>query len=590
MSKQISLSLALSQRTVYDKSTKQSRATTESSTTSHSCDDTSMQMAIAAVEQQEMTIRRAAICYGIAPSTLHDRISGKVKDGATWGVVPYLTRQEEEEFASFLGCCADIGYAHSLPQVLALAQQIVDCKGINTMVTRGWWKRFCQRNPQLSHRTAVPLSVARAMATDEHVIDRYFEMLMDTLSNNGLMHKPMQLYNCDETGMPLGAYHHKVVAQAGSNPTCITSNSSKSQVTVLACVSATGVAMPPFVIFQRKTMNQELTIGEIPGTLYGCSEKGWINQKPFTHWFENHFIRYILLSRPVVLLMDGHSSHFCPNMIRMAAKEKVILFTLPPNTTHLIQPLDKGCFGPLKVAWRQACHRFCSQNPGRVVSIYDFSALLSEAWGQSITVKNITGGFKVTGVYPVDRCAVQIPGQKSSFRPESLAEKSGLAYVPLYSPAPSRHSHKAKTTAFEASGMSSLSDSLHQSFLNSDTSPNTSFLQRSLSENNISIHSSSEASLLLRPSYSSSISSLLNTPIAPAKLPTKNVKSFGQVLTSTDLMEKMEEAEKLKAEKAKEKKEREIKRLEKAKQKSIKGNKITTVTSYIMQFQHYNSR
>ena len=142
--------------------------------------------------------------------------------------------------------------------------------------------------------------------------------------------------------------------------------------------------------------------------------------------------------------------------------------------------------------------------------------------------------------------------------------------------------------------MSSLSDSLHQSFLNSDTSPNTSFLQRSLSENNISIHSSSEASLLLRPSYSSSISSLLNTPIAPAKLPTKNVKSFGQVLTSTDLMEKMEEAGKLKAEKAKEKKEREIKRLEKAKQKSIKGNNVIIVTSYVYHavstLRIYNSR
>ena len=70
------------------------------------------------------------------------------------------------------------------------------------MVTRGWWKKFCQRNPQLSHRTAVSLSVARAVATDVHVMDRYFEMLTDTLSDNGLMHKPMQLYNCDETGMP----------------------------------------------------------------------------------------------------------------------------------------------------------------------------------------------------------------------------------------------------------------------------------------------------------------------------------------------------------------------------------------------------
>ena len=69
------------------------------------------------------------------------------------------------------------------------------------MVTRGWWKRFCQRNPQLSHCTAVPLTVARAMATDAHVMDCYFEMLTDTLSDNGLIHKPMHLYNCDETGM-----------------------------------------------------------------------------------------------------------------------------------------------------------------------------------------------------------------------------------------------------------------------------------------------------------------------------------------------------------------------------------------------------
>ena len=67
------------------------------------------------------------------------------------------------------------------------------------------------------------------------------------------------------------------------------------------------------------------------------------------------------------------------------------------------------------------------------MSIYEFSELLSEAWGQSMTVKNITSGFKVTGVYryPVDRNAVQVSGHKPTFRPESLAEKSGLAYIPF---------------------------------------------------------------------------------------------------------------------------------------------------------------
>jgi len=42
----------------------------------------------------------------------------------------------------------------------------------------------------------------------------------------------------------------------------------------------------------------------------------------------------------------------------MAAKEKVVLFVLPPNTTHLTQPLDKGCFGPLKAKWSEVCHKY----------------------------------------------------------------------------------------------------------------------------------------------------------------------------------------------------------------------------------------
>ena len=30
---------------------------------------------------------------------------------------------------------------------------------------------------------------------------------------------------------------------------------------------------------------------------------------------------------------------------------QVDLLSLPPNTTHLLQPLDKGIFGSLKIEW-----------------------------------------------------------------------------------------------------------------------------------------------------------------------------------------------------------------------------------------------
>ena len=77
--------------------------------------------------------------------------------------------------------------------------------------------------------------------------------------------------------------------------------------------------------------------------------------------------------------MDGHSTHYCPGLIKQAATEKVILFVLLPHSTHITQPLDKGCYSPLKMHWRQVCHDFYSKNPSRVVTVYDFLELFSAA-------------------------------------------------------------------------------------------------------------------------------------------------------------------------------------------------------------------
>ena len=124
----------------------------------------------------------------------------------------------------------------------------------------------------------------------------------------------------------------------------------------------------------------ELAVGEVAGTIYGPSAKGWIDQELFDLWFTLHFLRYAPSVRPLLLLMDGHSSHYCPATIKRAAEEKVIVFSLPPNTTHLTQPLDKGIFGPLKVSWRQVCHQYLVKHPGARVTKLNFSSLFSEAW------------------------------------------------------------------------------------------------------------------------------------------------------------------------------------------------------------------
>ena len=95
----------------------------------------------------------------------------------------------------------------------------------------------------------------------------------------------------------------------------------KTQITVLACVNAVGHCLPPMVIFDREKFSMELANGEIPGSIYGFSSNGWIDQDLFEKWFNNHFLRYAPAARPLILLMDGHSSHYHPHTIRKAAEE-----------------------------------------------------------------------------------------------------------------------------------------------------------------------------------------------------------------------------------------------------------------------------
>ena len=86
-------------------------------------------------------------------------------------------------------------------------------------------------------------------------------------------------------------------------------------------------------------------MGEVPGTIYGLSG---IDAELFELWFSKHFLSYVPSTRPIALLLDGHSSHYSPAFIRLAAQKKVIVFCLPPHTTHISQPLDKGCFSAMK--------------------------------------------------------------------------------------------------------------------------------------------------------------------------------------------------------------------------------------------------
>lgn len=56
---------------------------------------------------------------------------------------------------------------------------------------------------------------------------------------------------------------------------CVPGN--KAKITVVACISASGQAIPPCVIFDTKQLNHAWTKDKVPGSWYGLSNKGWID-------------------------------------------------------------------------------------------------------------------------------------------------------------------------------------------------------------------------------------------------------------------------------------------------------------------------
>ena len=112
------------------------------------------------------------------------------------------------------------------------------------------------------------------------------------------------------------------------------------------------------------------------------------------------YLTHAVQRRPLLLLVDGHSSHYDPETIRFAKEHCVIIFCLPPHTTHEAQSLDVSFLGPKKKNWSQVCHDFYQSSPGKVITKYNFSTQFAKAWLKTTSPESICSGFRKCGIIP----------------------------------------------------------------------------------------------------------------------------------------------------------------------------------------------
>lgn len=114
------------------------------------------------------------------------------------------------------------------------------------------------------------------------------------------------------------------------------------------------------------------------------------------------FLPFLLKSeiqRPVILFLDGHMSHYSLHLSKFCREQKIILISLYPNSTHIIQPLDVAVFGPLKSKWKKIVQQW-RIDYNREISKYDVPLALSKIIQNTEMIHNIQAGFLATGLYP----------------------------------------------------------------------------------------------------------------------------------------------------------------------------------------------
>jgi len=283
---------------------------------------------------------------------------------------------------------------------------------------RDWALGFMKRYPQLSLRRPEATSMARLSGFNKVQVTRFFDVLRTEIENKKFSAE--QIFNIDETGITTVQVPGKILDQRGSKQVGRVVSAERGTTTTVVCgMNAAGMFVPPMFIFKRKNMNSLLMKNSPPGALGVPSPSGWMDCALFIRYLQ-HFIDYVKpsKSKPALIILDGHQSHKSIEAVELTRANYVTLLTIPPHTSHRLQPLDLAFFGLLKQAYNRQVDKWMLQNPGKRVTDYDLCEVFAPSYQRVANIEKAVNGFKCSGIFPFNP-AVFVD---ENFAPSSVTE------------------------------------------------------------------------------------------------------------------------------------------------------------------------
>jgi hypothetical protein len=261
---------------------------------------------------------------------------------------------------------------------------------------------FMKRN-NLTYRKPGNIKRARA-SVGARTINKFFDNLEDVGLRDA---SPGSVFNYDETAVADDPGAKDVIVPRGTKRVEVVMEHSKTSISIMACGSASGVFLPPYVVYKAENVYEGWTQGGPAGIMYNCSKTGWFDMDIFTDWFRNIFLEHVKnIPGTKYLLGDNLASHFSVEVVRLAQIHDIIFVALPPNSTNLLQPLDVSVFKPFKNAWSVVLHNFRKESRSKgVIPKTVFPILLRQLYqevSRNVGV-NLQSGFRATGLHPFNR-------------------------------------------------------------------------------------------------------------------------------------------------------------------------------------------
>lgn len=351
--------------------------------------------------------RSIAESIGVNEATLRKRLRIGTIPTSLGRFKPIFSPEMELQLSQYCKELDNTFYGLTIKALRELVFQFAERNSINhrfnretNMAGKDWVRSFCKRH-HLSARIAEKTSLARASGFNEVQVKTFFDNLKKVIEGKQI--SATRIYNMDESGvLTVPNKMAKVIAPTGKKAVSKIVSSERGQlITAVCCMSAGGKYVPPALIFPRKRKKDELLNGAPAGTLLMTSESGYMNSDLFLEWLD-HFKKNEnpTPEDPIMLILDNHSSHISLAAINKCREYQILLLSLPPHSSHRLQPLDRGFFGPLKTVYGQECEKWHVSHPGRAITQFQIAELFGNAFSRVASIEKAVSAFRACGIWP----------------------------------------------------------------------------------------------------------------------------------------------------------------------------------------------